>query len=102
MITLNHAMHAMLPNVLASKSANNVLTCGLCLADGSVAGDVVYLEGSAPSGSYPKQLKSDIWKKIVAEFKAIQGAACCANHKLCTQKGVISVPSDMPDGSGIH
>lgn len=78
------------------------LPCRLCLAEGSLAGDVVYLEGSEPSASYPKQLKSDIWKKIVAEFKAMQGVACCANHKLCTQKGAITVPSDMPDGSGIH
>lgn len=81
-----------------SESEPAMLYC----AEGSQAGDVVFLENSAPSESYPKQLKSDIWKKIVAEFKVMQGVACCANQKLNTQHGLITLPHDIPDEAGIH
>ena len=71
-------------------------------AEGSQAGDVVYLEGSEPSASYPKVLKSDIWKKIVADFKAIHGAACYTDKKLVTSRGTITLSQQIPDGAGIH
>lgn len=78
------------------------IKCEITVVEGSQAGDQVYLEDAGPSASYPKQLKSDNWKKIVAEFKAMQGVACCANQKLCCKHGAITVPHDIPDGAGIH
>ena len=76
----------------------------LCLstAEGSEAGDVVYLEGSSPAVEYPKVLKSDPWKKIVAALSVQCGKATFEDMALRTDKGVVRLPDDMPDGSGIH
>lgn len=81
---------------------NTCMYLHLMVAEGSQAGDSVYLEGSGPSASYPKVLKSDMWKKIVADFKAVHGAACYINQKLVTKQGIITLSREIPDGAGIH
>ena len=73
-----------------------------CAAEGAKAGDTVYLEGQAPAPSFPKTLKSDMWKKIVPDLQVHAGAACYAQQKLVTQAGGISLPASMPEGAGIH
>ena len=71
-----------------------------CNAEGSAAGDPVFLEGSCPGSEYPKTLKSDPWKKIVAALCVQSGKATFEGRALCTEKGHVVCP--MPDGSGIH
>lgn len=71
-------------------------------AEGSQAGDVVYLEGSSPAVDYPKTLKSDPWKKIVAALSVQSGKATFEGTALRTEKGCVRLPDEMPDGSGIH
>ena len=71
-------------------------------AEGSEAGDAVYLEGSSPAGEYPKILKSDPWKKIVAALSVQSGKATFEGTALQTDKGVVRLPDEMPDGAGIH
>ena len=73
-----------------------------CDAEGAKAGDAVYLEGQAPGSSFPKTLKSDMWKKIVPELQVHSSVACYAQQKLVTAAGGISLPAGMPDGAGFH
>ena len=75
----------------------------LVVAEGSEPGDAVFLEGQTQAGStFPKTLKSDIWKKIVAELKVRSHTACFAEQKLVTHMGPIHLDSSIPDGAGIH
>ena len=69
-------------------------------AEGSAAGDPVFLEGSTPGSEFPKTLKSDPWKKIVAGLSVQSGKATFEGRALCTEKGLVIC--SMPDGSGIH
>lgn len=72
-------------------------------AEGSEPGDAVFLEGQTTAGStFSKTLKSDIWKKIVAELEVHSHIACFAQQKLVTHKGPIRLESSIPDGAGIH
>lgn len=74
--------------------------CGV--AEDSQPGDAVYLEGQAPTTTFPKTLKSDFWKKIVAELKVQSHTACFAKQKLVTDRGTVHVESSIPDDAGIH
>ena len=74
----------------------------LSYAELSQAGDAVFLEGQAQDSSFPKTLKSDVWKKIVPELQVHGSAACFASQKLMTTAGSIQLPAGMPDGAGIH
>ena len=77
------------------------MSCCSC-AEGSAPGDAVYLEGDTAGAGFPKTLKSDIWKKIVAELQVYHHTACYAQRKLVTSRGSIQLSADMPDGAGIH
>ena len=74
----------------------------VCGAEGAKPGDAVFLEGQAAGSSFPKTLKSDIWKKIVPDLQVHSSAACYAMRKLVTAAGDIYLPARMPDGAGIH
>ncbi|DBA81496.1 hypothetical protein WJX77_005670 [Trebouxia sp. C0004] len=74
----------------------------LQVPEGSEPGDGIFLEGQAPGTAFPKILKSDFWKKIVAELQVHNRIACCAKQKLVTEKGPVHLPSTIPDGAGIH
>jgi len=78
------------------------LRTALTCAVGSEVGDAVFLEGSQPAKEYPKVLKSDPWKKIVAALAVQKGLATFEGQSIVTAKGPITLPSDMPDGAGIH
>ena len=71
-------------------------------AEGSEPGDAVYLEGQAPRTAFPKTLKSDFWKQIVAELKVQSHTACFAKQKLVTDRGTVRLDSSIPDDAGIH
>lgn len=71
-------------------------------AEGSEAGDVVFLDGGSPPAEYPKILKSDPWKKIMAGLSVQKGCATFESQPLVTAKGPLILPAEMPDGSGIH
>lgn len=71
-------------------------------AEGSEPGDGIFMEGQALGTVFPKTLKSDFWKKIVADLQVHDHIACCAKHKLVTAKGPVHLPSSIPDGAGIH
>ena len=62
----------------------------------------MHLDGSSPAVEYPKVLKSDPWKKIVAALSVQSGKATFEGKALRTEKGFVRLPDDMPDGSGIH
>lgn len=74
--------------------------CGV--AEGSKPGDAVYLEGQVPKTVFPKTLKSDFWKKIVAELKVQSHTACFAKQKLVTDRGTVCLEPSIPDDAGIH
>jgi hypothetical protein len=80
----------------------HVLTYLSAPAEGSEAGDMVYLKGSSPSSEYQKTLKSDPWKKIVAGLSVQKGHATFEGQALVTARGPVLLPPEMPDGSGIH
>jgi aminoacyl tRNA synthase complex-interacting multifunctional protein 1 len=71
-------------------------------AAGSEAGDAVYLEGGAPAEAAPKVCKSDDWKKIVAGLSAQAQRPCFEGKPFCTARGPVTLPAEIPDGSGIH
>jgi hypothetical protein len=73
----------------------------ICYAAQSQAGDRVYLEGSSPSQDPPKVLKSDAWRELKSGLRVIDGEACYLNVRLITEKGKVTVPSDLPNGSEI-
>ena len=75
---------------------------GQMSAEGSEPGDGISMEGQAPGTAFPKTLKSDFWKKIVADLQVHNHIACCAKQKLVTAKGPVHLPSTIPDGAGIH
>lgn len=80
-----------------------VVASYLCLVvEGSASGDAVYLEGQAPGTAFPKTLKSDFWKKIVAELRVHSHTACFAKQKLITDRGAVHLDSSIPDDAGIH
>jgi aminoacyl tRNA synthase complex-interacting multifunctional protein 1 len=73
-----------------------------CLAAGSAAGDAVYLEGGAAADAHPKVLKSDDWKKIVAGLSVASSRPTFEGKAFCTANGPVTLPAEIPDGSGIH
>lgn len=80
-----------------------VVASDLCfIAEGSEPGDAIYLEGQAPGTAFPKTLKSEFWKKIVADLTVHSHTACFAKQKLVTDKGAVHLDSSVPDGAGIH
>ncbi|DBA90993.1 TPA: hypothetical protein ACH3X2_004200 [Trebouxia sp. C0005] len=74
----------------------------LQVPEGSEPGDGIFMEGQALGTAFPKTLKSDVWKKIVADLQVHNHTACCAKQKLVTAKGPVHLPSTIPDGAGIH
>lgn len=62
----------------------------------------MYLEGATPASSFPKVLKSEPWRKIVAGLSVQDGKATFEGRPLVTGKGHVQLPSGMPDGAGIH
>lgn len=73
-----------------------------CAAEGSEAGDQVFLEGGTAPKEYAKILKSDPWKNIVESVQVQGGKAVFEGKALVTAKGPITLPPQMPDGAGIH
>ncbi|GAX77481.1 hypothetical protein CEUSTIGMA_g4925.t1 [Chlamydomonas eustigma] len=69
---------------------------------GSEPGDVVMLEGDLAAQVPAKQMKSDDWKKIVESLAVKNFTATFSEKPLRTSKGQITLPSEIPDGSGIH
>lgn len=59
---------------------------------GSEPGDVVFLEGGAPSSAVAKQVKSDDWKKIVAALSV----QVCGPWLACCQTTTIKAVADTP------
>ena len=78
------------------------LQLGRCIADGSHAGDKVFLEGGEAPAEYAKTLKSEPWKSIVENLSVQGGRASYEGKALVTAKGAITLPLEMPDGAGIH
>ena len=74
----------------------------ICIADGSDAGDKVFLEGGEAPAEYAKTLKSEPWKSIVDQLNVQGGKALYEGKLLVTAKGAIKLPLEMPDGAGIH
>lgn len=72
----------------------------LQVGEGSQPGDAVYLEGGSAPGAYPKQLKSDSWKKIVAALGVKGDNACFEGAKMVTMKGEVKAVG--MDGAEIH
>ena len=81
---------------------HHILLKGQMFAEGSEPGDGIFMEGQALGTAFPKTLKSDFWKKIVAELQVHNHIACCAKQKLVTAKGPVHLPLTVPDGAGIH
>ena len=99
---LHHQMFATKP-IFTCMVLSVLTSCKVqMLADGSEPGDAIFLEGQAPGATFPKTLKSDFWKKIVAELQVHSSKACCARQTLVTAKGPVHLPSSIPDGAGIH
>lgn len=72
-------------------------------AAGSCPGDVLFLEGGAPSTSPDKQIKSDHWKKIGAGLRVSPGGRAAFNGRaLVTAAGPVTLPPEIADGSEIH
>ena len=71
-------------------------------ADGSDAGDKVFLEGGAAPAEYATTLKSEPWKSIVENLRVQGGRAVYEGKALVTAKGAIMLPPEMPDAAGIH
>lgn len=92
------AVVSLLPYVLLLVAASYLRLA----AEGSAPGDPVYLEGQTPGRAFPKTLKSEYWKKIVAELKVHSHTACFAEQKLITDRGAVHLDSSIPDGAGIH
>ena len=91
-------LRAFLPYVLLLV----VASCLCLVAEESAPGDAVYLEGQAPGTGFPKTLKSDFWKKIVAELRVHSHTACFAKQKLITDRGAVHLDLSIPDDAGIH
>ncbi len=71
-------------------------------AEGSEVGDKVFLEGGAAPSEYAKTLKSEPWRSIVESLRAQDGKATFEGKALCTAKGVVTLPPEMPNGASIH
>ena len=74
----------------------------MCFAEGSDAGDKVFLEGGEAPAEYAKTLKSEPWKSIVEKLNVQGGKALYEGKALVTAKGAITLPLEMPNGAGIH
>jgi len=101
-ITINCCCAACYGHAADTSSHSALLMKGQMFAEGSEAGDGIFMEGQAPGTTFPKTLKSDFWKKIVADLQVHSHIACCAKQKLVTAKGPVHLPSTIPDGAGIH
>ena len=73
-----------------------------CAAEGSEAGDQVFLDSGTAPKEYAKTLKSDPSKSIVESLQVQGGKAVFEGKVLVTAKGPITSPPQMPDGAGIH
>eukprot|EP00798_Chlamydomonas_sp_ICE-L_P007683 gene7683-843_t len=80
----------------------STLVKALVPPEGSEPGDLVYLEGSAPTTTAVKTMKSDDWKSIVAELAVKSSKATLSSTALVTAKGPVTLPSEIPEGAGIH
>lgn len=69
---------------------------------GAAPGDVVFLEGGAPSAAPDKVLKSDAWKKIGAQLAVKGGKAAFNGRPLVTAGGAVTLPAEIPEGAEIH
>lgn len=66
-------------------------------------GDLLHIqdqEAPVDASGFPKQLKGDHWRKIVAELRVKDGGACFCGTPLVTGRGKVLAPG-MPDGSTI-
>lgn len=71
-------------------------------AEGSEVGDKVFLEGGAAPSEYAKSLKSEPWRSIVESLRVQDGKATFEGKALCTAKGAVTLPPEMPNGASIH
>eukprot|EP00887_Chlorella_sp_A99_P007484 scaffold2.g7484.t1 len=75
----------------------------LSVPEGAAPGAAICVEGGTPPAAYPKQCKSDAWRKIVEQLAVAGGAARFAGRPLVVAGGTGAVTAgDMPDGAGIH
>ncbi|PNW80715.1 hypothetical protein CHLRE_07g326950v5 [Chlamydomonas reinhardtii] len=91
--------------VLAAEHDNDgtLLVRTLIPPAGAAPGDVVYLEGGAPSASPDKVLKSDHWKKVMAVLRVGAGGnAAYGGRPLVTAAGAVTLPAEIPEGAEIH
>ena len=93
---------AHLQKLLGYVGPNELLQLGRCIADGSDAGDKVFLVGGEAPAEYAKTLKSEPWKSIVENISVQGGRASYEGKALVTAKGAITLPLEMPDGADIH
>ena len=68
----------------------------------SSPGDIIYLQGGQPTTTPSATLKSDAWKQIVEILSVKGGQATCGGLPLVTSKGNVKLPTEIPDGAGIH
>ncbi|GLC72460.1 hypothetical protein PLESTF_001250100 [Pleodorina starrii] len=86
-----------------TQSGDSLLVRTLIPPAGSAPGDVVFLEGGAPSASPDKVLKSDHWKKIGAGLRVAGGGRAAFNGRpLVTAAGGVTLPGEIAEGSEIH
>ena len=62
----------------------------------------MYLEGGSKPETYPKTLKSDKWKVVAAALHVAGRNATFGGTPMVTDKGHITVPDQIPDGSQIR
>jgi len=87
--------------ILASTNAETGTVAVLRPPEGSVPGDIVYLEGEeGPSKAITKKLASKVWDEARADLKVLGGAATWSGKALVCSKGAITAPG-FPDGSPI-
>lgn len=67
-------------------------------------GDKVWLEGAGEApAEYPKQCKSDAWKRIVADLKVTGGKATFGGRPLVVAGGGGALEAaGVPEGAEIH
>jgi hypothetical protein len=71
-------------------------------SEGARPGDLVHLDGSCPPATYPKVLKLDDWRKVVSGLVVRGGKATFEGTPFMTSAGVVTVPGEIVEGSGIH
>ncbi|GIL92847.1 hypothetical protein Vretimale_19162 [Volvox reticuliferus] len=91
--------------VLAAEMAagDTLLVRTLIPPAGATPGDVVYLEGGAPTPNPDKVLKSEHWKKIGGGLRVGAGSRAAFNGRpLVTAAGTVTLPAEIAESSEIH